>query len=63
METLLEDKIRVQSEELAKVCEQRMAVVNERLTEGISKVDHKLTTVEAEFNKKFEVLKMLTRLI
>ena len=33
--------------------------MNERLTEEISKVDHKLITVEAEFNKKFEALRMV----
>ncbi|KAJ3645651.1 hypothetical protein Zmor_023292 [Zophobas morio] len=59
MENLLEDNIRVQSEELVKVCEQRMAVLNERLTEEISKLDHKLITVEAEFNKKLEALRMV----
>ena len=30
MENLLEDKIRMQSEELAKICEQRIVVLNER---------------------------------
>ncbi|KAJ3658882.1 hypothetical protein Zmor_010597 [Zophobas morio] len=51
MENLLEDKIRVQSEELVKVCEQRMAVLNERLTKEFSKLDHKLITVETELIK------------
>ncbi|KAJ3661284.1 hypothetical protein Zmor_005686 [Zophobas morio] len=34
VENLLEEKIRVQSEELAKVCEQRMAVLNEGFVMG-----------------------------
>ncbi|KAJ3659219.1 hypothetical protein Zmor_010920 [Zophobas morio] len=59
MDNLLEDEIRMQSKGVAKFCEQRIAVLNERLTEEISKVDDKLTTIAAEFNKKFEALRMV----